>query len=133
VREINVDLNELHCIALFVTLTFIETPVFSRQLAECIDDEEFRAFQNELLRNPELGDLLVGCWGLRKVRMALPARGKSGGARVIYLYLADAHVLYFFLLFKKSDAANLSKAQRNQLGSLAEQIKSCYAQKKQNP
>jgi len=116
-----------------VTLTFIETPVFSRQLAECVDDEEFRAFQNELLRNPEQGDLVVGCRGLRKARMALPARGKSGGARVIYLYLPDAHVLYLFLLFKKSDTANLSKAQRNQLGSLAEQIKSCHAQKKQNP
>ena len=65
--------------------------------------------------------------------MALPASGKSGGARVIYLYLPDAHVLYLFLLFKKSDTANLSKAQRNQLGSLAEQIKYCHAPKKQNP
>lgn len=69
-----------------------------------------RAFQNDLLRNPEQGDLLVGCRGLRKTRMALPARGKGGGARVIYLYLPDDHVLYLFLLFKKSDTANLSKA-----------------------
>lgn len=130
--EIFIDLNRLHCIPFIVTLTFIETPVFSRQLAECVDDEEFRAFQNDLLRNPEQGDLLVGCRGLRKARMALPARGKSGGARVIYLYLPDDHVLYLFLLFKKSNTANLSKSQRNQLGSLAEQIKSSYAQKKQN-
>ncbi len=113
-------------------LTFIETPVFSRQLAECVDDEDFRALQNELLRNPEQGDLLVGCRGLRETRMALPGRGKSGGARVIYLYLTDDHVLYFFLLFKKSDTPNLTKSQRNQLGALAEQIKSSYAQKKQN-
>jgi hypothetical protein len=60
-----------------VTLTFIETPVFSRQLSECVDDEDFRAFQNELLRNPEQGDLIVGCRGLRKIRMALPGRGKA--------------------------------------------------------
>ncbi len=65
--------------------------------------------------------------------MALPARGNSGGARVIHLYLPDEHVLYLFLLFKKSDPTNLSKAQRNQLGAIAEQIKSCYAQKRQNP
>lgn len=60
-------------------------------------------------------------------------QGKSGGARVFYLYLPDVHILYLFLLFKKSDTANLNQSQRNQLGSLAEQIKSSHAQKKQNP
>ena len=114
-------------------LLFIETPLFSRQLAECVGDEDFRAFQNQMLRNPEQGDLLVGCRGLRKARMALPGRGKSGGARVIYLYLPDDHILYLFLLFKKSDTANLNQSQRNQLGILADQIKSSYAQKRQTP
>ena len=58
-------------------------------------------------------------------------QGESGGARVIYLYLPDDHVLYFFLLSsKKSDTANLSKSQCNQLGVLADQIKSCYAKKR---
>lgn len=116
-----------------MTLTFVETPIFSRQLAECVEDEDFRAFQNELLGDPESGDLLVGCRGLRKTRMTLAGRGKSGGARVIYLHLPEDHVLYLFLLFKKSDTANLSKSQRNQLGILAEQIKSSYAKKRQNP
>jgi hypothetical protein len=84
----------------FVTLTFVETPIFSNQLCECVEDEDFRAFQNELMKNPNQGDLLVGCRGLRKTRMALPGRGKSGGARVIYLYLPEDHILYLFLLFK---------------------------------
>jgi len=115
-----------------VTLTVVETPLFSRQLFEFVEDEEFRAFQNELLIDPELGDLLVGCRGLRKTRMALAGRGKSGGARVIYLYLPEDHILYLFLLFKKSATANLSKSQRNQLGLLAEKIKASYAKKRQN-
>ena len=37
------------------------------------------------------------------------------------------------LLFKKSDTANLSKSQCNQLGVLADQIKSCYVQKNKTP
>ena len=115
-----------------MTLAFVETPLFSRQLSEFVEDEEFRAFQNELLMDPERGDLLVGCRGLRKTRMALAGRGKSGGARVIYLYLPEDYVVYFFLLFKKSDTANMSKSQRNQLGLLAEQIKASYAKKRQN-
>ncbi len=76
---------------------------------------------------------MVGCHGLRKVRMALTGRGKSGGARVIYLYLPEDHIIYLFLLFRKSDTSNLSKSQRNQLGVIAEEIKAAYACKRQNP
>lgn len=112
---------------------FVETPLFTRQLVGCVSDEDYRAFQRELLADPERGDLLVGCRGLRKVRMALGDRSKSGGARVIYLQLPQDHILYLFLLFKKSDQANLSKAQPNQLGLLADQIKSEYAQKRNHP
>lgn len=115
-----------------MTLTFVETPIFSLQLAGCVEDEDFRTFQNELLKDPDRGDLLVGCRGLRKTRLAFGRRGKSGGARVIYLHLPDDHIIYLFLLFKKSDTANLSQSQRNQLGDLAEQIKSIYAKKRQN-
>ena len=115
-----------------MTLAFVETPIFSRQIADCIEDEDYRAFQNGLLKEPEQGDLLVGCRGLRKARMALTGRGKSSGARVIYLHLPQDHIIYLFLLFKKSDTENLSKSQRNQLGILAEQIKSSYAQNRQN-
>lgn len=127
------DSNRIHCNPFLVTLAFVETPLFSRQIADCVEDEDYRAFQNSLLKNPEQGDLIVGCRGLRKARMALPGRGKSGGARVIYLYLPEDRLIYFFLLFKKSDTANLTKSQRNQLGVLADQIKSSHAQKRQHP
>lgn len=116
-----------------MSVSFVETPLFTRQIAESVSDEDYRAFQRELLADPHLGELLVGCHGLRKVRMALGGRGKSGGARVIYLHLPEDQIIYLFLLFKKSDQANLSKAQRNQLGLLADQIKSEYARKRNHP
>lgn len=116
-----------------MSISFVETPLFTRQIVENVSDEDYRAFQRELLADPERGELLVGCHGLRKVRMALGGRGKSGGARVIYLHLPEDHIIYLFLLFKKSDQANLSKAQRNQLGLLADQIKSEYASKRNHP
>lgn len=43
--------------------------------------EDFISFKNELLDNPLQGNDL-GC-GIRKVRMAIASKGKSGGARVI--------------------------------------------------
>jgi hypothetical protein len=61
-----------------VTLTYVETPVFFRQLAECVEDDDYRTFRNELLEEPERDGLLVGSGGLRKARMALARRGKHG-------------------------------------------------------
>ena len=86
-----------------------------------------------MLEDPARGDLLVGCRGLRKTRMAIAGRGKSGGVRVIYLYLPEDHLIYLFLLFKKSDTVNLTKSQRNQLGLISEEIKASHAKKRQNP
>lgn len=76
-----------------MSFTFVETPFFTRQIVEFVSDEDYRTFQRELLADPERGDLLVGCHGLRKVRMALGNRGKSGGARVIYLILPEDRII----------------------------------------
>jgi len=56
-------------------VTFIEQPAFTRVLLELVDDDAYRKFQNELAANPEKGPLVKGSGGLRKARMALPARG----------------------------------------------------------
>ena len=62
--------------------TFVEHPVFTRQLVELVgrDDETYRQFQLELALRPEGWPVVKGTGGLRKARMGLPGRGKSGGA-----------------------------------------------------
>ena len=69
-----------------MNLTFIELTPFAKYRAEFMDDEEYRVFQNELLENPEKGDVIKGLNGLRKIRIADSTRnkGKRGGARAIY-------------------------------------------------
>jgi hypothetical protein len=62
---------------------FIEQPVFTRLLIQLVDDDVYRKFQNELAANPDKGPIVKGSGGLRKVRLALPGRGKSGGARLV--------------------------------------------------
>ncbi|STY59082.1 Uncharacterised protein [Mannheimia haemolytica] len=49
-----------------MNLTFIETALFSRFRAEHISDDVYRALQNELLENPEKGDIVKGLNGVRK-------------------------------------------------------------------
>jgi len=41
-------------------MEFVEAPAFTRYLREYMDDEGYRAFQQELARKPEAGDLIPG-------------------------------------------------------------------------
>jgi hypothetical protein len=63
-------------------MVFIGPPLFRKYLS--FSDEEMRALQNVLLERPDAGAVIVSGKGLRKMRFALPGRGKRGGARVIY-------------------------------------------------
>ena len=70
-------------------LWFIEFPSFTKRLVEVGDDEVLRALQNEIMQCPEKGNVIVGAGGFRKIRVKLPGRGKSGGARAIYLLVKE--------------------------------------------
>ncbi len=71
-------------------------------------DEELRRFQNDLAASPNSGDLIQGTGGLRKARFRLAGRGKSGSARVIYLWLPHAYCLILFHFYTKQSKADLS-------------------------
>jgi hypothetical protein len=58
--------------------------------------------------------------------MAARGKGKSGGARVTYLYLKNHDVIYLLYVFTKGDANNLSAEGKKAMRELAEQIKTEY-------
>ncbi len=90
------------------TMEFIETPTFTRLLANLLSDDEYADLQNVLVENPERGDILKGGGGIRKLRHALPGGGKSGGVRVIYYWLRDDGQIYMLLIYPKSKKDNLT-------------------------
>ena len=108
-----------------MNLVFIELMAFSKYRAEHLTDEEYRALQNELLLNPEKGDIIQGINGLRKLRIADSQRnkGKRGGARVIYYYFANRNKLYFFTAYGKNKQTDLTNDQKQLLKWWAEYIK----------
>ncbi len=59
-------------------MVFIETATFTRMVTALITDDEYRVLQNELVEDPELGDVIKGGGGIRKLRHAIQGRGKSG-------------------------------------------------------
>lgn len=60
-------------------IEFIETSIFTLQIKLLATDKEIRILQNELISKPDKGDLIKGTGVLRKIRMAVGNKGKSGG------------------------------------------------------
>lgn len=107
-------------------LTFVETPTFTRLITDMVSDDDYALFQQELAEHPDKGGPMAGCGGVRKVRMALPGRGKSGGARVVYLYIQHRDIIYLIYVFTKGEADNLSASGKKAVRELAQQIKNEY-------
>ena len=76
-----------------------------------------------IARNPTCGEVMEGTGGVRKVRFALPGRGKSGGARVIYYFHSDVMPAFLLSIFAKKEKGNLTKAERNALVRLVDVLK----------
>jgi hypothetical protein len=89
-------------------MEFIETPTFTRMLTALLTDDEYRGLQNELMEDPESGDIIKGGGGIRKLRYAAQGRGKSGGVRVIYYWVKDNHQIYMLVVYPKSKKDNLT-------------------------
>ena len=67
-------------------MIIVETTVFTKLIGQLMDDDRYRELQALLIENPEIGDLIQGSGGLRKIRWKLTGRGKRGGVRVIYYW-----------------------------------------------
>jgi hypothetical protein len=70
-----------------------------------------------LLENPELGDVMPGTGGFRKVRREDSRRGKGkrGGLRVVYFYLTADHQIWFFTLYDNDEATDLTSGEKKAL------------------
>ena len=105
-------------------LSFIELPPFERYRKAYLSDDEYRAFQNELLENPEKGDVVQNTGGLRKIRIADSERnkGKRGGARVIYYYLIRKSRILLVTAYSKNRCEDLTTEQYKILAKLVKEI-----------
>jgi hypothetical protein len=94
---------------------------FTRQITALLSDNEYREFQSRLAANPELGPLIAGGGGIRKIRVGVGARGKSGGARVIYYWAIRKDVILPLYAYPKNEAADLTPKQVSQLAKVVKE------------
>jgi len=75
-------------------MRFVETPIFTKEVLDLLDDDEYRALQLALIFRPEQGAIIPGSGGLRKLRWGVRGRGKRGGLRVIYYQAKEEDTFY---------------------------------------
>lgn len=108
--------------------TFIQLPPFSRHLDDLINqgkllEKDFEKFEQELLKNPQTGDVIPGLSGLRKIRLRGANTGKRSGFRVDYLDLPEYGKLYLIVLYPKSAKEDLSPDEKKIICRLVKQLK----------
>jgi len=103
-------------------MVFVETSLFSKLLGRYLDDEEYRLLQNYIVDRPDVGDLIRGSGGVRKVRWAAGSKGKSGGVRVIYYWAKSAEQTILLTIYGKGEKENLSADDLSKIVRLLEEL-----------
>jgi mRNA-degrading endonuclease RelE of RelBE toxin-antitoxin system len=100
---------------------FVETTVFTRQIAEALSDDEYRLLQEALLRRPEQGAMIKETGGARKLRWAEEGRGRRGGLRVIYYWHSERELFLMLYVYRKAEQKDLTAGQRKTLAQVIRQ------------
>ena len=87
--------------------SFIETRLFTRLVQEYLSDSDYSRLQRELIRNPEVGSVVRGSGGVRKLRWAAAGRGKRGGYRIIYFVRRPKGVIWMLSIYPKNVADSI--------------------------
>ena len=88
-------------------MIFIETTTFTKLLPKYLTDDEYRLFQWYLILSPEVGDLVRGSGGVRKVRWAPEGKGKRDGIRIMYYWKKSDEEIWLLTLYSKSEKASI--------------------------
>ncbi len=99
-------------------MIFVETSLFTKKIGNYLEDEELAELQSELARNPELGKIIPGSGGIRKLRWAAMGKGKRGGARIIYYWAPQPVVILMLYVYVKSEVGDLTQEQVKLLRSV---------------
>lgn len=104
----------------FASLLFTRLAMFEQMAARIpFTDPDQQLLEATLISDPLAGDLVPGAGGVRKVRAAAKGKGKQGGARVIYFYVAPRSQVYLIAVYAKDRASDLTPAGKQRLKALA--------------
>lgn len=108
----------------------VETPSYLGDAERLFSPLERKAIVDRLAADPTCGVVIPGSGGIRKVRFGFGGRGKSGGARIIYLFSGENLPVFIVAVFAKNEKADLSVAERNALAKMVADMIENYRRQK---
>jgi mRNA-degrading endonuclease RelE of RelBE toxin-antitoxin system len=101
---------------------FVELEGFTKEVMRLADEETLRQFQMELAMNPERR--LDSTFGrVAQGSNEIARRGRSSGARVIYMWLPNTRRFILFMLYTKARQRDIPPAILARLRTAVETIK----------
>ena len=101
-------------------MIFIETSTFTKLIGTYLTDDEYLGLQSFLLKYPDVGKIVRGSGGVRKLRWAITGKGKRGGIRVVYYWKRQDDEIWLLTVYGKSERQTISG---HILKKIAEEIK----------
>jgi hypothetical protein len=103
---------------------FIETTIFTKRWNEMgLNEDDLLELQSYIMKNSHAGNIIIGTGGARKIRYALPHKGKSGGARVIYVDIIHKKHIHLLLCYPKGKQEDLTEEQKKLIKQLITTLK----------
>lgn len=104
--------------------TVIETESYLRDAKDAkMSDDERTSAGDLVAADPEVGVVMQGTGGVRKLRLAGRGKGKSGGYRIVYFYGGGDIPVFLLTVFGKGEKDNLTQGERNALCSLTSTLR----------
>ena len=102
---------------------FIESSIFSKEIKHLIkenkiSEDDYKNFQEELLKDPKAGSVIPGLGGLRKIRLGYHGKGTRSGLRIDYLDIPEAECLHLLVIYPKSVKEDLTQDQKKEIRKL---------------
>ncbi|HVZ39855.1 MAG TPA: type II toxin-antitoxin system RelE/ParE family toxin [Candidatus Kapabacteria bacterium] len=103
--------------------TVVQTSRFTKKIARLLSAQEATLLARELVDRPERGVVIQGTGGFRKHRFARDGGGRSGGLRIIYLYVVVRGVIFLVDAYAKNEKSDLTQREKKDLQTLARQLR----------
>ncbi len=104
-------------------IVVLQLPKFKADAAGLIGMDGIEAVAIYLIDHPDAGDMIPGSGGVRKLRWAAKGKGKRGGVRIVYLYLAMTGRIYLIRCYAKSVKVDLTADEKKQLRQMVARLK----------
>ena len=105
------------------SMRVVALPEFLSRAKRLLSEEERAAFVDYIGSNPQLGNVIPGLKGVRKIRWGRGKSGKRGGVRIIYLYAVVKDTVYLLTVYAKGQQQDLAPRDRKAILAVIEELK----------